>query len=123
MISGYASSGNRLGEQQNAHEKHCALMLTIALPPTANATMYDVKQAWRAARNYALNVSEIEAKVDEATNDDPWGASTSLMAEIAQATHSYADFGEIMQAIYRRFMEKEASEWRQIYKVRGNESP
>ena len=80
--------------------------------------MYDVKKVYRDARNYALNISELEAKVEEATNDDPWGASTTLMAEIASATNNYADFGEIMQAIYRRFMEKEANEWRQIYKVR-----
>lgn len=84
----------------------------------SNLTVYDVKSLYRQARNYALNVSEIEAKVDEATNSDPWGASTTLMWEIAQATHNYADFGEIMQAIFRRFMEKEAHEWREIYKVR-----
>lgn len=83
----------------------------------ANLTMYDVKSLYRQARNYALNVSEIEAKVDEACNDDPWAASSTLKQEIAQATHNYQDFNEIMPTIYRRFMEKEASEWRQIYKA------
>ncbi|CBQ71264.1 related to ENT3-cytoskeletal adaptor [Sporisorium reilianum SRZ2] len=83
----------------------------------ANLTMYDVKSLYRQARNYALNVSEIEAKVDEATNDDPWGASSTLMQEIAQATNNFQDFNEIMPTIYRRFMEKEAREWRQIYKA------
>lgn len=83
----------------------------------ANLTMYDVKSLYRSARNYALNVSEIEAKVDEATNDDPWGASSTLMQEIAQATNNFQDFNEIMPTIYRRFMEKEAREWRQIYKA------
>lgn len=29
------------------------------------------------------------------------------------------DFNEIMPAIYSRFMEKEARQWRQIYKVRS----
>lgn len=29
-----------------------------------------------------------------------------------------AQFNEIMPTIYSRFMEKEAREWRQIYKVR-----
>ena len=38
----------------------------------ANLTLYDVKSLYRQAKNYALNISEIEAKVDEATNDDPW---------------------------------------------------
>lgn len=83
----------------------------------ANLTMYDVKSLYRQAKNYALNVSEIEAKVDEATNDDPWGASSTLMQEIAQATNNFQDFNEIMPTIYRRFMEKEAREWRQIYKA------
>ncbi|KAJ1020359.1 hypothetical protein NDA18_005955 [Ustilago nuda] len=83
----------------------------------ANLTMYDVKSLYRQARNYALNVSEIEAKVDEATNDDPWGASSTLMQEIAQATNNFQDFNEIMPTIYRRFMEREAREWRQIYKA------
>ena len=84
----------------------------------ANLTMYDVKQLYTAAKNYALNVSEIEAKVNEATSDDPWGASSTLMQEIAGATNNFQDFNEIMPAIYRNFMEKEAREWRQIYKVR-----
>ncbi|KAI3627467.1 ENT3 [Malassezia furfur] len=60
-----------------------------------------------------LEEIEIEAKVREATNDDPWGASSTLMQEIAQAH----DFNEIMPTIFRRFMEKEARDWRQIYKA------
>jgi len=34
--------------------------------------MYDVKSYYNQARNMVLNVSEMEAKVREATNDDPW---------------------------------------------------
>lgn len=83
----------------------------------ANLTFYDIKSAWTQAKNYALNVSEIEAKVNEATSDDPWGASSTLMQEIAAATNNFADFNEIMPAIFRNFMEREAREWRQIYKV------
>lgn len=36
-------------------------------------------------------------------------------------THSH-DFNEIMPTIFRRFMEKEAREWRQIYKVCGRKT-
>ncbi|KAG8922539.1 Epsin-3, clathrin recruitment and traffic between the Golgi and endosome [Tulasnella sp. 418] len=64
-----------------------------------------------------MNVSEMEAKVREATNDDPWGASSTLMTEIAQGTFNFQQFNEIMPCIYARFMEKEAREWRQIYKA------
>ncbi|KAH7337018.1 hypothetical protein B0J17DRAFT_665880 [Rhizoctonia solani] len=80
-------------------------------------TMYDIKSMYNQAKNMVLNVSEMEAKVREATNDDPWGASSTLMQEIAQGTFNFQHFNEIMPCIYSRFMEKEASQWRQIYKA------
>ncbi|OXC68352.1 hypothetical protein AYX13_03056 [Cryptococcus neoformans] len=80
-------------------------------------TMYDVKSYYTQAKNAVLNISEMEAKVREATNDDPWGASSTLMQQIAEGTHNFAQFNEIMPTIYSRFMEKEAREWRQIYKA------
>ncbi|KAJ7644679.1 hypothetical protein FB45DRAFT_898450 [Roridomyces roridus] len=80
-------------------------------------TMYDIKSMYNQAKNVVLNVSEIEAKVREATNDDPWGASSTLMQDIANRTFNYPDFNEIMPSIYARFMEKEARQWRQIYKA------
>jgi len=44
--------------------------------------------------------------------------------DIARIYHIFDDvpsqqFNEIMPAIYSRFMEKEARQWRQIYKVRA----
>ncbi|KAJ7726484.1 hypothetical protein B0H16DRAFT_264895 [Mycena metata] len=80
-------------------------------------TLYDIKSMYNQAKNVVLNVSEIEAKVREATNDEPWGASSTLMQDIANRTFNYPDFNEIMPSIYARFMEKEASQWRQIYKA------
>ncbi|QRV77722.1 epsin amino-terminal-like (ENTH) domain protein [Ceratobasidium sp. AG-Ba] len=79
-------------------------------------TMYDLKSMYNQAKNMVLNVSEMEAKVRDATNDDPWGASSTLMQEIAQGHVRSQHFNEIMPCIYSRFMEKEASQWRQIYK-------
>ncbi|GAA6064322.1 hypothetical protein JCM10212_006009 [Sporobolomyces blumeae] len=75
-------------------------------------TMYDVKSAVNKAKAYALNLTEYEQKVREATNDDPWGASSTLMQDIAKGQL----FNEIMPTIYSRFTEKEARQWRQIYK-------
>lgn len=49
----------------------CACTLTSG-NRIANLTFYDLKQFYTQAKNYALNISEIEAKVREATNDDPW---------------------------------------------------
>ncbi|KAJ7205673.1 ENTH-domain-containing protein [Mycena rebaudengoi] len=80
-------------------------------------TLYDIKSMYNQAKNVVLNVSEIEAKVREATNDEPWGASSTLMQDIANRTFNYPDFNEIMPSIYARFMEKEARQWRQIYKA------
>lgn len=34
--------------------------------------------------NMVMNYSEVESKVREATNDDPWGPSGQLMSEIAR---------------------------------------
>ncbi|KAI0354799.1 ENTH-domain-containing protein [Trametes cingulata] len=80
-------------------------------------TLYDIKSMVNQAKNVVFNVSEMEAKVREATNDEPWGASSTLMQEIAQGTFNFQNFNEIMPAIYSRFMEKEARQWRQIYKA------
>ncbi|KAN0127975.1 hypothetical protein V8E53_014229 [Lactarius tabidus] len=83
----------------------------------SNITLYDIKTMYNQAKNVVLNVSEMEAKVREATNEDPWGASSTLMQEIAQGTFNFQQFNEIMPCIYSQFMEKEARQWRQIYKA------
>jgi hypothetical protein len=35
-----------------------------------------------------MNYTEMESKVREATNNEPWGASSSMMQEIASGTHN-----------------------------------
>ncbi|BGP41856.1 Epsin-3, clathrin recruitment and traffic between the Golgi and endosome [Rhodotorula kratochvilovae] len=83
----------------------------------AELSVYDVKAAVRKAQAYAFNYTEAESRVREATNDEPWGASSSLMQQIAQDTFNFQTFNEIMPTLYSRFTEKEAREWRQIYKA------
>lgn len=63
-----------------------------------------------------MNLSSMEAKVREATNNEPWGASTTLMAQIAAGTYNYREREEILSFVFKRFTEKAANEWRQIYK-------
>ncbi|KEF56598.1 uncharacterized protein A1O9_06787 [Exophiala aquamarina CBS 119918] len=82
----------------------------------SNLTLYDLKAGVRKVQNAVMNLTEMESKVREATNGDPWGASASLMQEIAQGTHNYQQLNEIMPMIYKRFTDKTAEEWRQIYK-------
>ncbi|KAK5055254.1 hypothetical protein LTR84_013004 [Exophiala bonariae] len=54
----------------------------------SNLTLYDLKAGVRKVQNAVMNLTEMESKVREATNGDPWGASASLMQEIAQGTHN-----------------------------------
>ncbi|KAI1432856.1 hypothetical protein GGR50DRAFT_671996 [Xylaria sp. CBS 124048] len=82
----------------------------------SNLTLYDIKAGVRKVQNAVMNYTEMEAKVREATNNEPWGASSTLMQEIANGTFNYQTLNEIMPMIYRRFTEKSAEEWRQIYK-------
>ncbi|KAK6201031.1 epsin N-terminal homology-containing protein [Scheffersomyces amazonensis] len=63
-----------------------------------------------------MNLTEMEAKVREATNNEPWGAPSTLMAQIAAGTYNYREREEIIGFTFRRFTEKAANEWRQIYK-------
>ncbi|KAJ9400785.1 hypothetical protein DTO282F9_2353 [Paecilomyces variotii] len=83
----------------------------------SNLTLYDIKAGVRKVQNAVMNYTEMESKVREATNNEPWGASSTLMQEIANGTHSYQLLNEIMPMIYKRFTEKSAEEWRQIYKA------
>ncbi|EMC99804.1 hypothetical protein BAUCODRAFT_101891 [Baudoinia panamericana UAMH 10762] len=83
----------------------------------SNLSLYDVKAGIRKVQNAVMNYTEMEAKVREATNNEPWGASSTLMQEIANATSNYQQLNEIMPMIYKRFTEKSAEEWRQIYKA------
>jgi epsin len=52
----------------------------------SNLSMYDLKAGVRKIQNQVMNYTEMEAKVREATNNEPWGASSTLMQEIANGT-------------------------------------
>ncbi|KAG2233596.1 hypothetical protein INT48_001849 [Thamnidium elegans] len=85
--------------------------LNLAIPD-----LWEVRDVINKVKNVVLNYTEMEAKVHDATNNEAWGASSTVMQEIAQATFNYQYFNEIMPTIYKRFTEKEAKYWRQIYK-------
>ncbi|AJR60280.1 Ent3p [Saccharomyces cerevisiae YJM1248] len=83
----------------------------------ANMSLYDAKKYFRKAQNVVFNYTEMEGKVREATNNEPWGASSTLMDQISQGTYNFREREEILSMIFRRFTEKAGSEWRQIYKA------
>lgn len=55
-------------------------------------------------------------KVREATSNDPWGPSATIMAEIADLTYNVVAFSEIMQMIWKR-LNDHGKNWRHVYKA------
>uniref|UniRef100_A0A672HCN1 Clathrin interactor 1b n=1 Tax=Salarias fasciatus TaxID=181472 RepID=A0A672HCN1_SALFA len=71
----------------------------------------------RPHTNVVMNYSEIESKVREATNDDPWGPSGQLMGEIAKSTFMYEQFPEVMNMLWTRMLKDNKKNWRRVYKA------
>lgn len=46
------------------------------------------KGVMRVAKNYTKGYSDVQAKVRDATSNDPWGPSGTQMNEIAQLTYN-----------------------------------
>lgn len=64
-----------------------------------------------------MNYTEVESKVREATNEDPWGPTGPLMSEIAQFTYTYEQFPEVMGMLWKRMLVDNKKSWRRVYKV------
>ncbi|XP_059764381.1 epsin-2 isoform X1 [Balaenoptera ricei] len=70
----------------------------------------------RQMKNIVNNYSEAEIKVREATSNDPWGPSSSLMTEVADLTYNVVAFSEIMSMVWRR-LNDHGKNWRHVYKA------
>jgi len=57
------------------------------------------------ATNLVMNYTETEAKVREATNDDPWGPSGAQMQEISSFTYTYELFPEALGMLWKRMLQ------------------
>ncbi|ESN99525.1 hypothetical protein HELRODRAFT_84146 [Helobdella robusta] len=69
----------------------------------------------RTLKNVVKNYSDAQVKVREATSNDPWGPSSTLMTEIADLTYNVLAFTEIMQMIWKRLNDS-GKNWRHVYK-------
>lgn len=67
-------------------------------------------------KNIVNNYSEAEIKVREATSNDPWGPSSSLMTEVADLTYNVVAFSEVMSMVWRR-LNDHGKNWRHVYKA------
>uniref|UniRef100_A0A8W7P659 ENTH domain-containing protein n=1 Tax=Anopheles coluzzii TaxID=1518534 RepID=A0A8W7P659_ANOCL len=79
-------------------------------------TQMNVAGIRRNIKNLAHNYSDAQVKVREATSNDPWGPSSTIMAEIADLTYNVVAFSEIMQMIWKR-MNDHGKNWRHVYKA------
>lgn len=66
-------------------------------------------------KNMVKNYSEAEVKVREATSNDPWGPSSTLMSEISDLTYNIVALGEVMRMIWKR-LNDHGKNWRHVYK-------
>uniref|UniRef100_A0A8C4WVC2 Clathrin interactor 1a n=1 Tax=Eptatretus burgeri TaxID=7764 RepID=A0A8C4WVC2_EPTBU len=78
--------------------------------------MWRVKELVDKATNVVMNYSEMEAKVREATSEEPWGPSGQLMSEIAKATFKFEQFPEVMNMLWSRMLKDNKKSWRRVYK-------
>ncbi|GFO38142.1 epsin-2-like [Plakobranchus ocellatus] len=69
----------------------------------------------RTLKNVVKNYSDAQVKVREATSNDPWGPSSTLMSEIADLTYNVVAFTEIMQMVWKR-LNDDGKYWRHVYK-------
>ncbi|ELU09458.1 hypothetical protein CAPTEDRAFT_21383 [Capitella teleta] len=70
----------------------------------------------RTLKNVVKNYSDAQVKVREATSNDPWGPSSTLMSEIADLTYNVVAFTEIMQMVWKR-LNDHGKNWRHVYKA------
>ncbi|XP_076286251.1 epsin homolog lqf isoform X3 [Lasioglossum baleicum] len=66
--------------------------------------------------NLAHNYSNAQKAVRKATSNDPWGPSSTLMAEISDLTYNVVAFTEIMQMLWKR-LNDHGKNWRHVYKA------
>ncbi|KAK4770039.1 hypothetical protein SAY87_030571 [Trapa incisa] len=76
-------------------------------------TMREIK---REVNLKVLKVPEIEQKVLDATDDEPWGPHGSALAEIAHATKKFTECQMVMNVLWTRLHET-GKDWRYIYKA------
>ncbi|KAF0883202.1 ENTH domain-containing protein 1 [Crocuta crocuta] len=70
----------------------------------------------RQVKNFMKNYSDAEIKVREATSNDPWGPSSSLMLDISDLTFNTISLLEIMNMLWQRLSDH-GKNWRHVYKA------
>ncbi|KAH9799832.1 clathrin interactor EPSIN 1 [Citrus sinensis] len=74
-----------------------------------------VREIKREVNLKVLKVPEIEQKVLDATDNEPWGPHGTALAEIAQATKKFSECQMVMNVLWTRLAET-GKDWRYVYK-------
>lgn len=77
--------------------------------------MWKIREITDKVTNVVMNYTEVETKVREATNDDPWGPTGNQMQDLAQSTFAYEHFPEVMGMLWKRMLHDKRN-WRRTYK-------
>ncbi|TKY57943.1 Clathrin interactor EPSIN 1 [Spatholobus suberectus] len=75
-----------------------------------------VREIKREVNLKVLKVPEIEQKVLDATDNEPWGPHGSALAEIVQATKKFTECQMVMNVLWTRLGET-GKDWRYVYKA------
>ncbi|GMH10789.1 hypothetical protein Nepgr_012630 [Nepenthes gracilis] len=75
-----------------------------------------VREIKREVNLKVLKVPEIEQKVLDATDNEPWGPHGTALAEIAQATKKLTECQMVMNVLWTRLGET-GKDWRYVYKA------
>ncbi|KAF5468091.1 hypothetical protein F2P56_012272 [Juglans regia] len=75
-----------------------------------------VREIKREVNLKVLKVPEMEQKVLDATDNEPWGPHGTALAEIAQATKKFTECQMVMSVLWTRLAES-GKDWRHVYKA------
>lgn len=81
-----------------------------------NLLPWKIRELTDKVTNVVMNYTEVEARVREATNDEPWGPSGSLLQELANDTFMYETYSEVTGMLWKRIFHEGRNNWRRIYK-------
>ncbi|CAF0868120.1 unnamed protein product [Adineta ricciae] len=80
------------------------------------AMPYVVRELFDKATNIVMNYTDTEAKVVEATNDESWGPSGTLLQDLSQLSFSSENYNELIGMLWKRCFGQDKKNWRRTYK-------
>ena len=96
---------------------HPSLFLQeLASVNLSNLSVASLKNSLEEVRSQVYPKNDTEKKVYEAVSSANWGASTTLMNEIAHDTNNYEKFHIIMELVWK-CIETDGRSWKQVFKT------